>query len=87
MGHETFSEKDLKAGAALFEQGKVESIVFSEGTYQVEVRESKGKEVYWPFLQLDDEGEIKDHFCTCSHAEETGSCAHQTAAWLKIFNT
>lgn len=63
---------------------KIGALLFSEGTYQVEVLE--GKKVFWPFFQLDDEGKIKDHFCTCEAAEETGKCPHQDLALLKIFN-
>ncbi len=84
MAVTVFSEKDLKEGRALLEEGKVEAILFSEGTYQVEVKD--GKDHFWPFLQLGDEGQLKDHFCTCSKAEQGGGCSHQSAAWLKIFN-
>lgn len=86
MASDSFSDHDLKAGEILFEKGKVGAVLFSEGTYQIEVSELKGKSVHWPFLQLDDQGKLKDHFCTCPIAEEKGSCAHQAAAWLKIFN-
>ena len=84
MGTTIFSQKDLKAGKALLQEGKVEDLLFSEGTYQVDVRE--GKEHVWPFLQIDDEGKLKDHFCTCPEAEASSRCMHQAAAWLKIFN-
>lgn len=82
----SFPADDLKAGTLLFEKGKVGAILFSEGTYQVEVVELKKKERYWPFLQLDDVGKLKDHFCTCKKAEKTHYCPHQAAAGLKIFN-
>jgi SNF2 family DNA or RNA helicase len=84
MGTSVFPNSDMEKGFALLEQGKVGEIVFSEGTYQVEVVE--GKKTFWPFLQLDIQGKIKDHFCTCEGAEEGGSCPHQAAAWLKIFS-
>lgn len=86
MTSESFTKKDLEIGALLFEKGKIGALLFSEGTYQVEVGELKGKDVHWPFLQLDDQGKLKDHFCTCAQAEEMRSCPHQAAAWLKIFN-
>lgn len=81
---ETFSSEDLRLGQTLADQGKVSSIIFSEGTYQIRI-EGKGKEVFWPFLQLSDEGELKDHFCTCEQAEKTSFCPHQAAAWILIF--
>src|SRR5271169_1792935 len=84
MPKESFSSEDLRIGQTLENQGKVGPVLFSEGTYQVKVS-GKGKEVYWPFLQVTDEGLLKDHFCTCSQAEEEGHCPHQAAAWLVIF--
>ena len=84
MSKEPFSRENLRAGKTLEEQGKVGPILFSEGKYQVRVK-GKGKELYWPFLQISDEGELKDHFCTCSKAEEGGRCNHQAAAWIVIF--
>ena len=85
MPHTVFSPADLEAGQKLAEQGKVEDIVFSEGTYQVAVK-GTGKEIFWPFLQMTEDGVLKDHFCTCKQAEEEGRCPHQAAAWLKIFS-
>ena len=82
MGSFSFPKSDLQSAETLLSQGKVGSILFSEGTYQVEVK--GGKKNLWPFLQLDDEGGIIDHFCTCKAAEDKQSCPHQAAAWLKI---
>lgn len=88
MPRTTFSPEDLQEGQKLADQGKVSDILFSEGTYQVSVQGSArraGKELFWPFLQVTDEGNLKDHFCTCEQAEQGGSCPHQVAAWIKIF--
>lgn len=84
-GH-LLSKKDMTAGEALLKAGKVGQVLFSEGTYQVEVVELKKKGKYWPFFQLDDEGRILDCFCSCPEAEKTKSCAHLAAAYQKIFN-
>ncbi len=84
MGSFSFPKSDLQSAETLLSQGKVGSILFSEGTYQVEVK--GGKKILWPFLQLDDEGGIIDHFCTCAAAEDKQSCPHQAAAWLKILS-
>ena len=78
-----FLEKYRAEGQALLDGGNVKSIVFSGGTYQVEVQDG---EEYWPFLQIDDEGEVKDAFCTCSNAEKDKNCPHLAAAFLKIMN-
>ena len=86
MTHGIFKPEDLEAGKALAAQGKVGEILFSEGTYQVRVA-GKGKEVFWPFLQINDEGVVKDHFCTCKQAEEGRVCPHQAAAWISIFQS
>lgn len=80
-----FSKKDLASGTALLEAGKVGQLLFSEGTYQVEVGELKKKEKFWPFLQLDDAGKVIDFFCNCPEAEKEGSCKHLGAAYQKIF--
>ncbi len=85
MPGEIFSEEDLRTGQTLVDEGKVGSVLFSGGTYQVQVK-GLGKEVFWPFLQISDDGLLKDHFCTCRHAEETGKCEHLAAAWQKIFH-
>lgn len=81
-----FSKKDLSEGEALLKSGKVGQVLFSEGTYQVEAADLKKKEHYWPFLQMDDEGNILDFFCSCAEAEKNKSCCHLAAAHEKIFN-
>jgi len=83
----TFSKTDLVEAKQLLKEEMVGSLLFSEGTYQVEVLTSKKpKKALWPFLQLTDSGEIFDAFCTCDAAEKKGSCAHLGAAYLKIMN-
>ncbi len=84
-GH-LLSKKDLSAGEALLNAGKVGQVLFSEGTYQVEAADLEKKGRYWPFMQLDDEGRILDCFCSCPQAEKKKSCIHLGAAYLKIFN-
>ncbi|NGX38572.1 MAG: hypothetical protein K1000chlam2_01746, partial [Chlamydiae bacterium] len=80
-----FSKKDLADGKKLLNE--VASVLFSEGTYQIEVIASKKpKKIVWPFLQLNDAGEVIDAFCTCAAAEKKGSCVHLAASYLKIMN-
>jgi len=64
---------------ALLKEGGVGEVLFSEGTYQIEVCDC---ETYWPFLQVTDEGELKDSFCTCDEGEE---CLHLATAYLSLF--
>lgn len=78
-----FGKHDLEKGKKLLAH-HVTEILFSEGTYQVEVLLERPKESVWPFLQIDDHGEILDAFCTCEEAEKKGKCAHLAAAYLKI---
>lgn len=54
-------------------------IEFSGPTYQVQVDEE-----FWPFVQFDEEGEIKDAFCTCESEKPT--CEHLEAAITRIYN-
>ena len=81
-----FSEADLREGQVLIDQGGAPQLLFSEGTYQVEVVDPQEEESFWPFLQIDDKGNVLDKFCTCSRAEKEGTCKHLAAAYLKIFN-
>ena len=80
----SFQAQHRLEGEALIKGGGVKSIVFSGGTYQVEVHDLKSGEEYWPFIQLSDEGEVKDAFCTCDEAEKHQSCPHLAAAFLKV---
>jgi len=80
MSQFPFPQEDRVLLAALH----VKNIIFSEGTYQVEVEDSEAGETFWPFLQISDDGELKDSFCTCEKAEKTESCPHLFAAYLEI---
>ncbi|MDN3505993.1 MAG: DEAD/DEAH box helicase [Simkaniaceae bacterium] len=80
-----FSKKDLSDGKKLLDEKRVLGLLFSEGTYQIEViAELNPKEVVWPFMQISDVGEVMDAFCTCPAAEQKGSCLHLAASFLKI---
>jgi len=67
-------------------RGSIGEIIFSEGTYQIEIKDPQKKEDFWPFLQIDDEGKVLDSFCSCPTQEEEGSCPHLAAAYLQIYN-
>lgn len=74
--HRSEAERAIQAGC-------VREIHFANGTYQLEVVKEGGS--FWPFLQLDDRGNIKDAFCTCS-SEDPEGCLHLAIAYLKILN-
>ena len=80
-----FSAADFKQAKALLEKKQVKNLLFSEGTYQVEIAETKPKASYFPFLQISDEGKLLDCFCSCEAAEKKRSCPHLAAAWELIF--
>jgi SNF2 family DNA or RNA helicase len=64
---------------------KIGEILFSEGTYEIEVKDKQQKKPLWPFLQIDDDGKILDAFCTCKESEKEKMCSHIRFAYLKIF--
>ena len=65
------------------EQGSTGEILFSGGTYQIEVADLDTQEHEWVFVQFDQQNRFKDSFCSCS--EEGKPCVHQAAALLRIF--
>lgn len=77
-----FDEADLERASVLLKEGHVKNIIFSNGTYQVEVLDD-GE--YWIFMQIDDDGHIQDQFCTCEAASQKGTCQHLAAGFLAIF--
>src|ERR1700722_2608433 len=86
MHNHTFPKKDLVQAASLLKEKKIGEVLFSEGTYQIEVLDPKTRKYLWPFLQMDDAGNVIDCFCTCLDAEKKKTCVHLAAAYLKIFN-
>ncbi len=77
-----FRQKELDLARDLLEQGAIRSLTFSEGTYQVEV--SIKEKSFWPFLQLSNEGEILDAFCSCKNEGKSAYCIHLAVAYLNI---
>lgn len=75
----------LQQAQDLLQGGAVGEPLFSKGTYQFEVQE-KGKKKVFPFLQMNDEGQLTDSFCTCKVSETGHGCPHLAAAYLRIFN-
>jgi len=73
-----------KQARALLKSRAVYEPTFSRGTYQIEVVDRKN--TFFPFLQMTDDGQITDAFCTCKLSEKGGGCPHLAAAYLRIFN-
>jgi len=71
----------------LIKRKGIKDIVFSDGSYQIEVYDNEAKTSFWPFIQLDDKGKVRDAFCSCATSEETGECLHLAAAHLAIFQS
>ncbi|MDX8431156.1 MAG: DEAD/DEAH box helicase [Candidatus Algichlamydia australiensis] len=76
-----FEDLDREKGVELLKKKALGEVLFSQGTYQVEVVD---EESFWPFLQVSDEGELKDGFCTCETYDEKRSCSHLAASYLMI---
>lgn len=72
----------LRPFASFQKRGTVAPPLFSRGTYQFEVKE--GKKVYYPFLQLSDEGAVRDSFCSCAVSEKGDGCPHLAAAYEEV---
>ncbi|MCC6127582.1 MAG: DEAD/DEAH box helicase family protein, partial [Chlamydiae bacterium] len=77
-------EHHLTFGRKLFESGAALEPLFSRGTYQVEVKDQDLS--YFPFLQMQDDGQLSDSFCTCKVSEAGLGCPHLSVAYLRIFN-
>lgn len=83
MGNQPeFVQDNFRAAKTLLKAGAVKEPVFSRGTYQIEIQD-KTKKRFFPFLQMKDDGEVTDSFCSC---DQGGECVHLAAAYLRIFN-
>jgi superfamily II DNA or RNA helicase len=86
MDHQIgFVQEYLTQAKALLQAKAVEEILFSKGTYQFEIQE-KGKKKAFPFIQIRDEGDVTDCFCSCKISEQGHGCPHLAAAYLAIYN-
>lgn len=75
----------LDLAKKLLSSKAIKEPIFSRGTYQIEVQE-RGKKKAFPFLQMKDDGEVTDSFCSCELSSEGHGCPHLAAAFLRIFN-
>ena len=75
--------EDLKEGEEILKNGGVKNIIFSSGTYQIEV---EGKEEnQWIFIQCDNTHKIVDAFCMCKKGEKEKTCSHLAAGLKAIY--
>jgi len=81
MDKEKFLEKYKDQTEDILKNNSVGEVIFSNGTYEIQI---KNDEDIWPFLQLDDNGNIKDSFCTCLVSEEEKVCPHLLSAYLFV---
>ncbi len=80
-----FVAEYLSPAQGLIASYAMKELLFSRGTYQLEIQE-KGKKKVFPFIQMKDDGEVTDFFCSCSTSESGLGCAHLAASYLKIFD-
>jgi superfamily II DNA or RNA helicase len=62
---------------------RVNDLLFSRGTYQVEIFDSGADRSFWTFLQFDSNDRLQDCFCQCGNEE---ACPHLASALLWIYN-
>jgi superfamily II DNA or RNA helicase len=79
-----FVSEYLEKAEELVKAGAVGEPIFSKGTYQFEVVDTKKK--FFPFIQMRDDGGVTDSFCSCKVSESGRGCPHLAAAYLRIFN-
>lgn len=61
---------------------EVKHVLFSNGTYQIEVAD---QESFWILLHLNDLGDVLDQFCSCGMSEGDLSCLHIERAKWAVF--
>ena len=77
-------QKFEKDGKKLLNANQIKDIIFSDNIYETQVRDSKLKTSFWPFLQIDKDKNILDAFCSCKTGEKQGFCEHLAAAFFYI---
>lgn len=81
-----FRSVDLQKGRELLKAEPFPKITFSQGAYQVEIKEGGQRKSYHPFFHIADSGELVEGFCSCKTAETHSSCPHLAAGFLAIFS-
>ncbi len=85
MNQDAFSKNLLREGRKLLEAKAVRDLQFADGIYQFTIKPAKGKNYFYPILQVDERGVLVDALCDCAKSMEQKACVHIAAAWIKIF--
>jgi superfamily II DNA or RNA helicase len=80
-----FLKSFQSAAQKYLDQGYAKELLFSNGTYQVQILDPDTQNEEWVFLQFDSQNRIKDSFCSCKLSEEGLPCIHQAIAILRVF--
>ncbi|MEI8329657.1 MAG: DEAD/DEAH box helicase [Chlamydiia bacterium] len=83
MFDKCLNKEDLDAGKKLIVSKKLKNLLFSEGSYQSEISTGKRDSIF-PFVQVSDDGLIKDGLCNCTEDSSGYSCPHIAATYLQI---
>lgn len=75
----------LEIAQTYLDENRVREIIFSRGTYHVQVVDRTTQDPNWAFIQFDKNNQIQDHFCSCQ-IEPGPTCEHLASALLKIYN-
>ncbi len=69
-------------GKTLLKEKRIKNIIFSSGTYQVEIEDNEKTE--WTFVQVSNKGEFTDLFCECG-GTKSHPCVHLAASLDAIY--
>lgn len=75
----------LDIATSYIEENRVKEIIFSRGTYHIQILDKATEDPAWAFIQLGEHNEVKDCFCSCQ-TEAAPSCEHLATAFLQIFD-
>lgn len=81
----SFLKRFQKEARECLSAGLARDIEFSGPTYQVLVIDPRTKKEEWAFIQLDNQGRLKDSFCSCEQSENGRPCLHQAIGFLHIY--
>lgn len=85
MGFQDIVGPFSELASKYLEEKRVMEIIFSRGTYHIQILDKTSGDPTWAFIQLDHHQKIKDCFCSCQD-EAAPTCEHLATAILKIYN-
>ncbi|MCB1213379.1 MAG: hypothetical protein KDK40_03685, partial [Chlamydiia bacterium] len=66
-------------------QRHLDEVIFSGPTYQLHFSDPEIQDGAWAFIQLNEQGKLKDYFCSCDSGDAHNGCYHVAAAYLAIY--